>query len=178
MSKRNIFVFKGLHIVAWIIFVGLCIEAGGLIVNFIFSLLRPESVQNLYQKLDLSKMYHLSKWVFFGMYGFILAISVLKAFLFYVVIRLISKLDLLKPFSSYVADQITRISYYTLAIGLISNIARQIAKNLQQTGFEVDILNQFWGDSQAYILMAAVIYVIATIFTRGVEIQNENDLTV
>jgi len=26
--------------------------------------------------------------------------------------------------------------------------------------------------------MAAVIYVIATIFSRGVEIQNENDLTV
>ncbi|MCY7422099.1 MAG: hypothetical protein LH478_10215 [Chitinophagaceae bacterium] len=27
-------------------------------------------------------------------------------------------------------------------------------------------------------MMAAVIYVIATIFTKGVEIQNENDLTV
>ena len=178
MSKRNIFIFKGLHIVAWIIFVGLCIDAGGLVVNFIFSLYKPEYVQNLYQKLDLSQMYNLNKWVYYGMYGFILAIAMLKATMFYAVIRLISKLNLSKPFSSYVADQITRISYYTLAIGLISNIARQIAKNLQQTGFEVDMLNQFWGDSQAYILMAAVIYVIATIFTRGVEIQNEIDLTV
>ena len=178
MSKRNIFIFKGLHIVAWIIFVGLCIDAGGLVVNFIFSLYKPEYVQNLYQKLDLSQMYNLNKWVYYGMYGFILAIAMLKATMFYAVIRLISKLNLSKPFSSYVADQITRISYYTLAIGLISNIARQIAKNLQQTGFEVDMLNQFWGDSQAYILMAAVIYVIATIFSRGVEIQNEIDLTV
>jgi len=31
---------------------------------------------------------------------------------------------------------------------------------------------------QTDILMAAVIYVIATIVVRGVEIQNENDLTV
>jgi len=178
MSKRNNFVFKALHIVAWAIFVGLCIEAGGLTVNFIFSLFKPEFVQNLYQKLDLSKMYNLSKWAFFGMFSFILVISILKAYLFFVVIRLISKLNLSKPFNSYVAVQITKISYYTLSIGLISYLARQTAKNLQQRGFEVDMLNQFWADSQAYILMAAVIYVIANIFSRGVEIQNENDLTV
>jgi len=178
MSKRNIFVFKALHIVAWIIFVGLCIEAGGLIVNFIFSLFKPEFVQNLYQKLDLSELYNRSKLAYFGMYGFILAISILKAYLFYVVIRLISKLNLSRPFNSYVADQIKKISYYTLSIGLISYIAQQTAKSLLHYGFEIDTLNQFWADSQAYILMAAVIYIIATIFTRGVEIQNENDLTV
>ena len=34
MSKKNQLVFKGLTIVAWIIFVGLCIEAGALLVNF------------------------------------------------------------------------------------------------------------------------------------------------
>jgi hypothetical protein len=87
-------------------------------------------------------------------------------------------MDLTKPFSSYVAKQISLISYYTLSIGLLSFIARQSAKNLQRYGFEIDILNQFWADSQAFILMAAVIYVIATIFSKGVEIQNENDLTV
>jgi len=178
MSKRNNFVFKGLHIVAWIIFVGLCIEAGGLIVNFIFSLYKPEFVQNLYQKLDLSELYNRSKFAFFGMYGFILVISILKAYLFYVVIRLISKLDLSKPFNSIVADQITKISYFTFSIGILSNLARQIAQNLLQLGYDIDKLNQFWPDSQAFILMAAVIYVIATIFSRGVEIQNENDLTV
>ncbi len=178
MSQRNNFVFKGLHIVAWVIFVGLCIEAGGLIVNFVFSLYKPEFVQNLYQKVDLSQMYSRSKWAFFSMYSFILVISLLKAYLFYVVILLISKLDLAKPFNSYVADQITKISYYTFSIGLISHLARQTAKNLLHHGFEIDNLNPFWEDSQAYILMAAVIYVIATIFSKGVEIQNENDLTV
>ena len=178
MSKRSTFVFKSLHIAAWAIYVGLCIEAGGLIVNFIFSLYKPEFVQSLYQKLDLSQMYSLSKWAFFGIYSFILVISALKAYLFYVVIRLISKLNLSKPFDSFVADQITRISYYTLSIGLISYVARQTANYLQQHGFEVNMLNQFWADSQAYVLMAAVIYVIANIFSRGVEIQNENDLTV
>ncbi len=178
MSKGNNLVFKGLYVITWAIFVGLCIEAGALIVNFFFSLYKPEIIQNLYQKLDLSEMYAQSKWAYYGMYSFILTISILKAYLFYVVIMLVSKLNLSKPFSSYVANQITTISYFTLSIGLISYIARQTANNLQHHGFEIGILNQFWADSQAFILMAAVIYIIASIFRKGVEIQNENDLTV
>ncbi|NOU46478.1 MAG: DUF2975 domain-containing protein [Bacteroidales bacterium] len=178
MAKKNNFVFIVLTIVAWVIFIGLCIEAGGLIVNFVFSLYKPEFVQNLYQKLDLSEMYNLSKRAFFSMYSFILVISILKAYLFYLVIELLWTLDLAKPFNSLVAKQITQISYFTFSIGLLSYIARQTAKNLIHRGYEIDHLNQFWVDSQAYILMAAIVYIIATIFKKGLEIQNENDLTV
>jgi len=178
MSKRNNFVFKALHIVAWVIFVGLCIEASALIVNFVFSLFKPEIVQNLYQKLDLSQMYNTNIWVYSGMYGFILTISILKAYLFYVVIMLLHKLDLLKPFNSFVAEQIKKISYITLGIGIFSLIAREISQNMTHYGIEIDKLNQFWEDGSAFLLMAAVIYVIANIFSRGVEIQNEIDLTV
>ena len=178
MSKTNNFVFTTLKVVSWVIFVGLCIGAGGLIVNFIVSLFMPEYIQNLYQKLDLSKMYERSKIAFFSMYGFILVISVLKAVLFYVVIRLVSKINLTKPFNSFVARQITLMSYYTITIGILSYIAQETAKYLQSQGYVINSLNQFWADSQAFILMAAVIYIIATIFSRGVEIQNENDLTV
>ena len=178
MSKGNNFVFITLHVIAWIIFVGLCIEAGALVVNFIFSLYNPEFVQNLYQKLDLSEMYNRSRWAFYSMYSFILIIALLKAYLFYMLIILISKLDLLKPFNSFVATQITHISFCTFSIGLLSLIAQQTAKNLMHHGYKINTLNQFWEDSSAFILMAAIVYVIATIFTRGVELQNENDLTV
>ena len=178
MSKTNNFVFWGLYIVAWLIFVGLSIEAGGLIVNFFFSLYKPEFVQNLYEKLDLSEIYKSSRLAFFGIYSFILTISILKAFLFYIVIRLMQKMDLSKPFSTFVAAQIKLISYYTLSIGLLSSIASQFARYLMHHGFVTDNLNRFWADGQAFILMGAVIYIIATIFKKGVDIQDENDLTV
>lgn len=178
MSKTNNFVFWGLYIVAWLIFVGLSIEAGGLIVNFFFSLYKPEFVQNLYQTLDLTEMYKDSRLAFFGVYSFILTISILKAYLFYIVIRLMHTMDLSKPFDTFVAKQISQISYSTFSIGILSHIARQTAKNLQHHGYVVDNLNEFWADSEAFILMAAVIYIIATIFKKGVDIQNENDLTV
>lgn len=178
MAKTKNFVFWALYVVAWLIFVGLSIEAGGLIVNFFFSLFRSEFVQNLYQKLDLTAMYNDSKLAFFGVYSFILSVAVLKAILFYIVIRLMHTMDLKKPFSSFVAKQITLLSYYTLFIGLLSLIGRQIVNNLSHHGFATDNLNQFWVDAQAFILMGAVIYIIATIFKKGVDIQNENDLTV
>jgi hypothetical protein len=178
MSQNNTFVFKGLTIVAWIIFVGLCIEAGGLIINFIFSVFKPEYVGNLYQTLDLSTMYQESKWAFFGMFSFIIAISVLKAHLFYVVITLLHKLDLSKPFSNYVANKINSIAYYTFSIGIISHIAREVTKNMQHHGYVIDKLHEFWVDSQAFIIMAAIIYIIATIFKRGIALQEENELTI
>ena len=178
MLKTNNFVFKSLHVVAYIIFIGLSIETGALIVNFFFSLYKPEFVQNLYQKLDLTDMFKASKMVFFGIYSFILFISVMKASLFYIVIRLMHKMDLTKPFNTFVSNQILLISYYTLSIGLFSFIARELTKNLNHYGFIPDQLNEFWADSQAFIVMGAVVYIIATIFKKGVDIQNENDLTV
>lgn len=178
MKAKNNFIFTVLNIVAWIIFVGLSIEAGGLIVNFIFSIFKPEMVPNLYQKMDLSELYNRSQWAFYGMYSFVLVISILKVLLFYIVIMLLLKLDLEKPFNSYVSKQINQMSYFTFSIGLLSYIARETAKNLQQHGYKTEQLNQFWVDSQAFILMAAVVYVIAVIFKKGIEIQSENELTI
>jgi hypothetical protein len=178
MSKTNNFIFWALYIVAWLIFVGLSIEAGGLLVNFFFTLFKPELLPNLYQKLDLTEMYKDNRFAFFGVYSFILTISISKAVMFYVVIRLMHKMDLTKPFNTFVAKQFLLVSYYTLSIGLLSYIARQTTKNLMHHGFVPDDVNQFWADSQAFILTGAVIYIIATIFKKGVDLQNENDLTV
>ncbi|WP_435523785.1 hypothetical protein [Chryseobacterium indoltheticum] len=124
MSKTNNFVFWGLYIVAWLIFVGLCVEAGGLLVNFFFTLYKPELIQNLYQKLDLTEMYNNGKLVFFGVYGFILTISILKACLFYTVIRLMHTMDLSRPFSTFVARQISKISYYTFQLGYLVTLPK------------------------------------------------------
>jgi uncharacterized membrane protein len=71
-----------------------------------------------------------------------------------------------------------QISYFTFSIGFLSYIAKEITRNLSKHGFNISNLDQFWGDSQAFILMGAVIYMIAVIFKKGIELQNENDLTV
>ncbi len=174
MSKTNNFVFWGLYVIAWLIFVGLSIEAGGLIVNFFFSIYKPEFVQNLYQNLDLSEMYNRSQWDFYKIYSLILSIAVLKACLFYAVIRLMHTMDFSKPFNHFVSKQISSISYYTFSIGILSYIAQKTAETIPKT----ENLYKFFSDSEAFILMSAVVYIIAVIFKKGIELQNENDLTI
>ncbi|MNK36081.1 hypothetical protein D3C87_546220 [compost metagenome] len=178
MSKTNNFVFWGLYIIAWIIFVGLSIEAGGLNVNFVFHIYNPEIIQNLYQKLDLMELYKSNSSAFYNVYSFILIISILKAVLFYTVISLMHKMNLTKPFSAFVAKKISLVSYYALSIGFLSYIGKQVVKNLSHRSITLDNLNQFLGDSEAFIFMGAVIYIIAEIFKIGVKLQEENDLTV
>ena len=178
MLQTNNFVFTSLKIIAWIIFVGLSIEAGGLIVNFIFSLFNPTFVENLYQNLDLNEMYLRSTWAFYSMYSFALIIAVLKAFLFYLVVVLVTKIDLSEPFSSFVSKQISKISYFTLSIGFLSYVARKSTISLQRDEYNIDTLYEFWADGEAFILMGAIVYVIAIIFKKGVEYQEELEETV
>lgn len=88
------------------------------------------------------------------------------------------KMDMKKPFSTFVSKQILKVSYLTLSIGIIGYLAKKITSRVNHYGFSTDHLDQFWVDSQAFILMGAVVYIIAVIFKKGVDIQNENDLTV
>lgn len=176
--KADNIVFKCLYIMAWLIFVGLSIEAGGLIVNFWFSVFKPEFIQNLYQKLDLTLVKENSDVSFYFIYSFILCISVLKSVMFYIVITLMHNMDLASPFNVTVSKYILRISYFTISIGLLSLMATQYIKSLMHHGFVVESIFQFLEDGQAFILMGCVIYIIARIFKKGVDIQNEIDLTV
>ena len=93
-------------------------------------------------------------------------------------IKLIGKLDLQMPFSVFVSNQISRIRTVTFTIGLLSIIANKVVHNFSEKGFDVNQLNEYWTDGEAFIFMAAIIFIIATIFKRGIELQSENDLTV
>lgn len=178
MSKTNSFVFRGLTVVASFILIGLCIQVGGLLTNFFFHFFKPNALSKLFITLDLTAMYEKSQWAFYSMYSFILVIAVLTTILFLEVVQMMMKMDLSNPFNSFVSNKIYRISHITFSIGFLSLIARKSADYLQKHSYDTDMLNQYWQDSSAFILMAGIIYIIAIIFRKGLEIQNENELTV
>lgn len=171
-------IFWFLRFMAWVIFIGLSIELGSLLVNFYFSIFDPEKISVLYQKMNLRPLYETNQSIFYAIYSFILIISLLKATLFYKVTELMTKLNLSNPFSYFVSKNILNLSYYTISIGLISFIAKNYMKNLSHKFMLPPTIDKFWVDSEAFILMGAVIYIIAMIFKKGVALQNENDLTV
>lgn len=178
MSKKKDVILKVLNVVSWIIFIGLCIEAGALIFNFMFSLFRPIASHDIYNGLDLSEMYENKFAHFIGLMSFVVVLSILKAWLFYLVVKIFLKLNLVKPFNVEIARLIEKISLEAFAIAIVSIIAHQYTKRLIQSGYEVSHVEKYWDDTAAFLMMAAIIFVISQIFNKGIELQNENDLTV
>ncbi len=178
MTKKNDFILKVLNVVSWIVFIGLCIEAGAIIFNFILTLFKPIASNNIYKKLNLSELYENQFGHYIGVMSFIVVLSVLKAYLFYLVVKIFMKLNLVKPFNVEIADLIQKVSLEAFTIAIVGLIANQYTNRLIQSGYEVNFVEKYWNDTSAFLMMAAIIFVISQIFKKGIEIQNENDLTV
>jgi hypothetical protein len=105
-----------------------------------------------------------------------IAVSALKAFIWYVVFELLSKLKLQTPFSIAVEKKLERIAYLLLAVWIVSSIFWKTYMHYlsQATGIQLPANNT--GDE--YLFMAGIIYIISQVFKRGIEIQEENELTV
>jgi hypothetical protein len=178
MSKKNDFILKALNVVSWIVFIGLCIEAGALLFNFILTLFNPIAANNIYKGLNLSALYEVNFANYIGVMSFVVVLSLMKAYLFFLVVKIFMKLNLVKPFNVEIAKLIEKISYEAFAIAIVSVIAHQYTKRLIQSGYVLGDVGQYWDDTAAFLMMAAIIFVISQIFKKGIEIQNENDLTV
>ncbi|NBR15322.1 MAG: DUF2975 domain-containing protein [Flavobacteriales bacterium] len=178
MTKKDDFILKALNVVSWVIFIGLCVEAGALIFNFIFTLFKPIASHGIYKGLNLSELYinHFAHYV--SLMSFVLSLAILKAYLFYFVVQIFTKLNLGNPFNTEIAKLIEKIGFEAFVISIISIVAHQYTKGLMQDGFDVDSIESYWNDSSAFMMMAAILFIISQIFKKGIELQNENDLTV
>ena len=178
MSKNNDVILKVLHVLSWIVFIGLCIEAGALIFNFIFTLFKPIASHNIYKGLNLSEMYEKQFPHFIGVMSFVVVLALLKAYLFYLVVNIFQKLNLVKPFNIEIAKLIEKISFEAVTIAILTVIAQQYTLRLVDNGYEVSDVDNYWNDTAAFLMMAAILFVISQVFKKGIELQEENDLTV
>ncbi len=178
MSKNNDVILKVLHVLSWIVFIGLCIEAGALIFNFIFTLFKPIASHNIYKGLNLSEMYEKQFPHFIGVMSFVVVLALLKAYLFYLVVNIFQKLNLVKPFNIEIAKLIEKISFEAVTIAILTVIAQQYTIRLVDNGYEVSDVDNYWNDTAAFMMMAAILFVISQVFKKGIELQEENDLTV
>lgn len=165
-------------VVIWSIFIGLCIQAGTLLFTFVYSFFKPTVAQDLYEGLNLYPLFLKEVWFYGGIVTLILSIAILKAQLFYTMIRIFLKIDLVHPFSKEIAKQISRLSYIAFEIGIFIFFTNSSASWLAKRGFEVDGIQSFLSGAFEYFLLSALIFAIAQVFKRGVEIQAENELTV
>ncbi|REC46123.1 DUF2975 domain-containing protein [Chryseobacterium pennipullorum] len=167
-----------LNIITWIIFIGSCIKAGALTFAFIVTIVNPEGAKNLYEGLNLLELYHYNISSYHLMMSFIIFIACYKAYLCFLVIRIFGQLNLAAPFSESVMKLITRISYSSLAIGILLLIADSYGEGFIKKGVQLTNIYEFTGFGAEYLFFGGIIFIIAQVFKRGIEIQSENELTI
>jgi len=168
-------IFNMMNVISWIVFIGYCIKAGAITIVSILSLLgNSKATENLYMGIDLSNLYDFSILHFsLVVLLFILTIC-LKAYMFYLLIIIFKTMDFNEPFNDAVVNLVFRISYLALSIGLLGIVFNAYIKWLQTKVMftQIDI------NTSAYIFMAGVVFVVATLFKKANEIQQENELTI
>lgn len=171
--------FMLITVVIWSIFIGLCIKAGGLIFNTTYSFFNPLVAKNLYEGLDLYGLLKENYWHYLGAVSFMITIQVLKAFIFLFMIKIFLTINLNQPFSQSIVSLIKQISYVSLQVGIITIFSSQYFKWLAKRGFDVPpVAASYVSGAFEYLFMAALIYALAQVFKKGIEIQSENELTV
>ena len=182
MSQKTGYILKALYVLSWIIFIGLCIEAGGFIVNTIATLaLTPEGAVKFWKEVDLTALYHHDQSHFVVLASIMIIATVLKALMFYFIVKIFhtKEINLSKPFNEKLRRYVVIIAYLALGIGIFSFWGIKFAGQLVNEGVKLpDILHLRLGGADVWLFMAVTLLAIAFIFKKAVEIQNENDLTV
>jgi len=164
-----------LKVVAWIVFIGLCIKTGALLTSFVVSVfVSPMAAADLYMGLDLAELFIFNRWHYISMALLTIIISGLKAYLFFWVIRITGRINFTNPFSDHVAGLILKISGISFQIGLTAIITQAYAKSLDKKQLHFS----YEAGGAEFLILAGILYVIFAIFKRGIELQKENELTI
>jgi hypothetical protein len=173
-TERILMFSKFLALIGGIWYSILC---GSQLLTLVSSFINPEWAKRTYEAdLNIFSIHEHS--IGFYVYAMCLTIAILalKAFIWYVVFELLSKLKLQTPFSMEVEKKLERIAYLLFAVWIVSSIFWKLYVYYlyKATGIQLSTNNS--GDE--YLFMYAIIYIISQVFKRGIEIQEENQLTV
>lgn len=176
MKTNTQHILTVMKIIAWLAFVGFSIQCAAQITALIVGFVKPEFGPNLYQvDENWFKLKEESDIIFICIMSIIIAISAFKANVWYTVIKLFDSLNLDNPFTIEVAKKLEGIAWQLLVIWLAGAIGTGYLKSVQKFQ-ELDFL--YLGNEGEYLFAAGIIYIISQIFKRGVELQEENELTV
>lgn len=173
---------KLLQVISWIIFIGLCIEAGGIIFSTVYTFtINPVNTRHFWEGADFSSLYNYDPGQFLVIILFMTIVAVLKAILFYLIIKLFveKKLSIAQPFNAVLSKFLLHAAYLALGIGLFSHSGCEYAHWLskQQVDMPGPQALQL-GGADVWLFMAVVLFVVTQLVKRGIEIQHENDLTI
>jgi hypothetical protein len=143
------------------------------LISYFVSIGNPEAAKNLYKGMDLYA-YRQHSFVHYSfVVGYKVILYITEAYIAFLMTILLNTINISKPFNVGVVKLMQKISYSILCVWLIAMVHNT----------HVAILERSYGLVATYIpgdsiFLAGIVYVLAQMFKRGVEIQAENELTI
>ena len=156
-------------------------EAGVFIADTIFAIAKPHLAKSLLQQIDLAPLFTYDRGHFLVVASIIVIVAGLKTWLFWLITRILDNKDVeaAQPFKKKIRQLIFLLSYVALLIGAFSFYGVGYTEWLVKQGVRMpDTQHMQLGGAEVWIFMAVILFVIAQIFKRGIELQTESELTV
>lgn len=170
--KKTHYILLGLKIITWIAFIGFSIEAGSKIFTFVYSFFNEKVSHNLYLGLDLSSIQSSSSWQYVSIMSLIITIPLLKANIWFQVLKFTLDYSHENPFVLKSIYKLENIAYLFFGLFAITVISAKYFENFPNLRLPIV------AEKGVYLLVAGIIYIISQVFKRGVELREENDLTI
>lgn len=177
MKTKTEIVLTVLKYLALLGSIGFSIECGAQLVFFVTSFVRPELAVRVYKaNAEWIQVSNFSIIYFSIGMTLVILISVFKATIWYLIFVLLQKIQIHTPFSMAVTKRLEMLAYLLLAIWIFSGIFLKTYFHYLAADSGINL--QIMESADEYFFIAGIVYIISQIFKRGIEMQEENQLTV
>lgn len=179
MKTKTKQLLKVMKVLTWVVFLGLCIKTGAILFSYLISVFNNSvAASDLYLGLDLSELKSFDVKHYSTLVFLIVALSALKAFMFYYVIKIFMNINFENPFTEITGSLIRKISYVALTIGILASLGVKYSEWLISKAIDLpNVLHYVYGGAE-FIFFAGILFIISLIFKTGIEYQEELDETV
>src|SRR5665213_1374214 len=177
MKTKTEIILLILKYLALVAATGFSIECGSQLFYFVASLINPDWAKNGYSiERNWFRIHENSPWYYVCVMSLTISISGSKALIWYLIFGLLLKLQLKSPFSMLVTKKLVTISYLLLGVWILMAIIGKTYGHYLAEATGITLPAKYTGDE--YFFIAGIVYIISQIFKRGIEMQEENSLTV
>ena len=147
--------------------------------SFLVSVLQNnEAAKNLYMGLNLAQLKERSNTAYAILVCCIFFIIALQAFMFFILLQIFKQINLGSPFNNKIKKLIFNLSMLVFAIGLLSKLTVKFSLKFISEGLSFPHLFELINIGDSFIFFGGILFFIAVLFKKGIEIQTENDLTI
>ncbi len=166
---------KTMNFLTWIVYIGLLIKAGTYLFEYLMVIFVPgfNTEELSWHNINFPELYEFSFIHYSVVVFFMIIITGVKAYAVSEVTDLLKEKTLSAPFRPYVAGILMRICYALCAVGIIA-----LLHNLHNNWLRAHNAGLKGWDDADWLYAAGLVYIIASVFKRGIVLQTENDLTV